>query len=151
MTINYLIDDENYAGPHYAPPYEIKPKEFWKENVSNSLGKHNLPESFWLKICKIRSRPIRLIKDHILEETSKTHVIISEGSLGYIIDHPECFNFTSVHLQKILNASPHVKPAITQHGDLLFLRDDEFEVVEPFFDINIANLADKEVTENASA
>jgi hypothetical protein len=101
------------------------PESFWFDNVSKSDGKHNIAPDAW--------------EDVIVGELHKPHTVLPSGLKGYIIDHPEAFFLKE---DDLIAFSDHVNclPAvICGYGDIVFLRDDDYDVVTPFFDMGLAD------------
>lgn len=123
------------------------PPDFWRENVSKSHGKHNIAPEAWERICKIRNRPVRLIKDHIIGEDHKIHMVIPKGYRGFLIDYPEAFYLSDEDLSKIATYSQPGYSALIPasffgYEGPAFLRDGEYEVIPPFFDLMLASSSD---------
>lgn len=122
------------------------PEDFWVNNVSRTFGKHNIDQDAWERICKIRNSPIKLKKDLIVGENHKPHMVIPEGYKGFLIDYPEVFQLTDKELKDIaLNATccdqrNERLPAWFFGIDyVIFLNDDDYEIVPPYFDLGLAN------------
>lgn len=122
------------------------PIDFWYDNVSLSCGKYNIFPEAWIRICKIRNTPIRLIENHVIGEVHKPHMVIPAGYQGYLIDYPEVFNLREDELKLISNCKQCL-----DHNDarlpawffgvdhIVFLTDEEYEIIPPYFDMGLAN------------
>ncbi len=114
---------------------------FWRENVSKSHGKHNIPVPAWEKICKIQNSPIQLIKDFLIGGRHKPNTILPQGSIGYLIDFPEAFSFSEEERQQIATSEDSIPAVIRGYPEIVFLKDDDYEIIEPFFNMALADLA----------
>jgi hypothetical protein len=121
------------------------PEEFWKDNVSRNHGKHNILPAAWEIICKIRNSPIRLLKPVIIGEDDKPHIVIPKGYKGYLIDFPEAFSLPDHDLKAIYSNSlmdenlRRIPTWFCGINDVVFLNDEDYEIIAPYFDIGLAN------------
>lgn len=123
---------------------ENLPKDFWRDKVSKSISKDDLPPEIWEKICKYRNSPIMLTRDHIIGDQNKPHMVLPKGLKGYLIDYPDVF-FTSEDEREIVQPQEDFDfmPAIFKGcGDIIYLTDD-YEIIEPFFDMDLADYAEQ--------
>lgn len=123
-------------------------ERFYSENISKSQGKHNLPPKVWEKICKIRNRPIRLVKNIPVGDTRTIHTVIPKGSKGYLIDNPELFALTEREKDGIyLFRKTKLPASIIPYPDVVFLDYGDFKIIPPFFDLSLANAIEFETKE----
>ncbi len=134
----------------------------WKNNIYMEIGKDDLPEDIWNRICRIRNRPIQLIRDVeggdlYCKDTFMCRYTIPKGSLGYVVDFPEEF-FLSEY-DKALMANPENEgcvPVIFCRNDIgeipgvdfllpqfniIFLLADDYEIIDPFCDPSLFAIA----------
>jgi hypothetical protein len=124
--------------------------DFWKYHVSHDLGRHNLPENVWDRVCKIRSMCIRLTENIVIGNPEKPHTVIPEGCKGYGIEYPEVFTLSEEEKKAIEQRSQGSYPVtILGYEHILFLYPSQFRVVPPFFDGGLANMASMEVQNSA--
>jgi hypothetical protein len=118
------------------------PDSFWVDNVCKSYGKHNVSPHLWEKICKIRNTPIRLLKDLMLGSSfHRPYTVLPKGLKGYIIDHPEAFCISDDDLYYMSIEKDLLPVAICGYGEVVFLSDGDYEVIAPFFDMSLADMA----------
>lgn len=126
------------------------PPDFWHDNVATNINKNNISPEAWEKICKIRNSPIILIQDLIIGESHKPHRVVPKGYKGYLIDYPEVFNITESEFEEInryrntkwIEEKEKPVPALFYGvGHVVYLSDYHYEIIEPFFDMNVANYA----------
>lgn len=114
---------------------------FWEDNVSNSHGKHNISSEAWDRICKMRNSPIRLLEDYVIGDYHRPHTVLPKGLKGYLIDFPEAFFLTEDDLETISAFPNYVPASFSGYGEVVLLRDEDYEIIPPFFDMFIADYA----------
>lgn len=131
---------------------EIIPEGFWKDNISKSNGKHNTDPEAWELICQIRNSPIKLIRDVIQGHPNKPHEVLPEGLKGYLIDDVEAFcevyRLSDANVELILSTDRFdsyngIPAVILDYEKIAVLRDGDYEIVEPFFDMMLADYAER--------
>jgi len=123
--------------------------ENWENMVSKTLGKHNLPAALWERICKIRSRPVVLKNTEILGTTSRPYTVLPQGSHGYIVDFPEAFFLDERAKRSVKNCPSNYVP-VTIHGyeGIVCMSLKQLNIVPPYFDMSLADLAFMEVKDD---
>lgn len=129
-----------------------KSENFWNDKVSDDLTKKNIPPDAWERICKIRNSPIELIQDVIVGESHKPHTVLPKGLKGYLLDYPEAFFLTEKDIeylsdhnaifQGIHSELESIPAVIRGYEELVFLHDDEYEIIPLFFDLGLACYAE---------
>ena len=124
----------------------------WKDRVSKSISKDDLPKDAWERILKIRHFPIKLIEDVRIGDRHKPHVVLPSGLKGYLLEYPEAFFLEKEHYEALArhkevfegkNSEIEGLPAILyDYDDIVFLHDYEYEITDPFFDRNLADYAE---------
>lgn len=124
----------------------------WKDKISRSFGEHNLPEHIWEQICKIRSRPIEVVKDIIMGDYHKPHMVIPQGCRGYVLDHPDVFFLNSEEYEKVRTCPEGLLPVtILGYEDVLLVSSKDVKVIPPFFDLMLASFINREGDNNGTA
>jgi len=129
-----------------------KNSDRWKDRVSKSISKDDLPKEVWERILKIRNSPIKLVEDVIIGDRYKPHFVLPSGMKGYLLDYPEEFfleweqyEVLARHKQEFQGSNSELEgiPAILcGYDDIVFLHDYEYEISDPFFDMDIACFAE---------
>jgi hypothetical protein len=141
-----LSDGVNMIDTHVREDVDLADHpDFWKYHVSRDLGRDNLPENVWDRICKIRSMCIRLAENIVLGNPEKPHMVIPEGCKGYAIEYPEAFTLNEDEKREIEQRPRGSYPVtILGYEHILFLYPSQFRVAPPFFDGGLANMASME-------
>jgi len=125
--------------------FDDLPSDFWEEHISRSIHKNDITTEAWNKITKWRNSPIRLTKRKTFGDTRKPHIVFPKGCRGYLIDHPEVFNLSENDLLFIQDREffDEIPAIICGFWLPVSLKDDEYEIIQPFFDDEIASFAEQ--------
>jgi hypothetical protein len=139
---------------------DSKNPDHWRDRVSKSISKIDLPKAVWERILKIRNSPIRLIEDVIIGNPQKPHIVLPSGMKGYLLDYPDEFFLTEENrevlgrhneiFQRKFSEIEGLPAILCGYGDIVFLNDYEYEIIEPFFDIDIACYAESILREGGT-
>jgi hypothetical protein len=131
---------------------DSKNPDQWKDRVSKSISKNDLPKDVWERILKIRNSPIRLIENVVIGNPQKPHIVLPSGMKGYLLEHPDEFFLTEEHREvlsrhnEIFQGSyselEGIPAVLCGYENIVFLNDYEYEIIEPFFDIDLACYAE---------
>ena len=129
---------------------ETLPEDFWYDHVSKSVSKDDIHPEVWERVCKMRNSPIKLVREVVIGEYHRPHTILPKDSKGYLMDYPEAFHLREGDLESILSQpeSGFIPAAICGYGEVVFLSDDDYEFIPPFFDMAIADYVDMQMSGN---